>query len=246
MARLITKNCPTCESQFQTTLGKLNAGRGKNCSPACGFASRKKRVVVPCLRCGKEREVSRAMLRRSNRLGMNTYCSTTCSNIGRIESYRKSRLGMQSSRTLGYQRPRGECKTCHKQTSGTEIKVCKSCRPRSLEHNPRWLGGISLQRGYSAIHENRRRAEKAKSTTHFTRDEWEELKKHHRHTCLMCGISEPLIKLTIDHIIPLSRGGHDGIENIQPLCKSCNSSKHNKVGSEFDFRSCYNNKIIYV
>lgn len=61
-----------------------------------------------------------------------------------------------------------------------------------------------------------------------TLQEWEELKAKHGHRCAICGKIEPEIKLTEDHIIPLSRGGTNKIENIQPLCLSCNSSKGNR------------------
>jgi len=44
--------------------------------------------------------------------------------------------------------------------------------------------------------------------------------------CQMCGTTH---KITIDHIIPLSKGGTNHIDNLQPLCHSCNASKGDKI-----------------
>lgn len=41
--------------------------------------------------------------------------------------------------------------------------------------------------------------------------------------CVECGAED--IPLTKDHIVPLYQGGSDGIDNIQPLCHSCNAAK---------------------
>jgi len=62
-----------------------------------------------------------------------------------------------------------------------------------------------------------------------TYGEWEILKKQYDFTCPSCKKQEPEIKLTEDHIIPLSKGGSDSIENIQPLCGHCNAVKHTKI-----------------
>ena len=43
--------------------------------------------------------------------------------------------------------------------------------------------------------------------------------------CKTCGTNRIL---TLDHIIPVSRGGVDHVENLQVLCRSCNSKKSNK------------------
>lgn len=44
--------------------------------------------------------------------------------------------------------------------------------------------------------------------------------------CMWCGSTK---ELTIDHKIPLSKGGEDTYNNCWTLCRKCNQSKSNKT-----------------
>ena len=75
----------------------------------------------------------------------------------------------------------------------------------------------------------RRRVIEKKAKGSHTFIQWNTIKKRYNWTCPCCKKKEPEITLTEDHVIPLSKGGSDNIENIQPLCRSCNSKKHTKI-----------------
>lgn len=68
----------------------------------------------------------------------------------------------------------------------------------------------------------RRRIQKTGNGGSHTLLEWVALCERYEYRCLACGRQK---KLTRDHIIPISRAGRDDIENIQPLCRPCNSRK---------------------
>jgi 5-methylcytosine-specific restriction endonuclease McrA len=60
---------------------------------------------------------------------------------------------------------------------------------------------------------------------HFTKAEFRLLCEATGCVCLACRKSFPMAKLEADHIVALSNGGHNGIGNIQPLCRHCNADK---------------------
>jgi hypothetical protein len=49
-----------------------------------------------------------------------------------------------------------------------------------------------------------------------------------------CGDSLPPSELTLDHVIPRSRGGNSTWENLVACCHSCNRRKGNRMLSEID------------
>lgn len=74
----------------------------------------------------------------------------------------------------------------------------------------------------------------------FTKEEWRIVKEKNNNSCARCKKVEPDIKLTVDHIVPLSvwkewsqenRPSYrfNDIDNIQPLCGPCNSAKWKKI-----------------
>lgn len=85
-----------------------------------------------------------------------------------------------------------------------------------------WKGGIT------ATYIQRRRDKKRENGGQHTLGEWETLKAQYNFTCPCCKKSEPEIVLTKDHVVAVLKGGSNNIENIQPLCGSCNSRKHTK------------------
>ena len=103
---------------------------------------------------------------------------------------------------------------------------------RSGDKNSFWKGGISV---FKTHYSELRRARENNAIGSHTQGEWETLKIQYGFKCPCCKKVEPEIKLTRDHIIPLTKGGSHFIENIQPLCKSCNCRKHNKIIEKYQY-----------
>lgn len=72
-----------------------------------------------------------------------------------------------------------------------------------------------------------RRSRKSRNGGSVSAKEWRDILVKYGNFCLCCKRSD--VKLTMDHVVPLSVGGKHQADNIQPLCGRCNSSKSTKT-----------------
>ena len=57
-----------------------------------------------------------------------------------------------------------------------------------------------------------------------------------RNTCQFCGRVFPSSELTLDHVVPRSRGGRSNWENLVACCYRCNNSKGDRTPEEAGFK----------
>lgn len=81
----------------------------------------------------------------------------------------------------------------------------------------------------NAVNRRRRTRELGGEGSHTAAD-IERIYKAQKGRCYYCGKKA---KLTVDHIVPLSRGGTNDPSNIVGACEHCNSSKGNKLPHEW-------------
>ena len=75
------------------------------------------------------------------------------------------------------------------------------------------------------------------------------IKEHWNNQCVYCKSDH---NLTLDHVIPKARGGHDITSNVVPACIKCNQSKSSDhwlswyVKQEYFNLSSFNKILNYV
>lgn len=111
-------------------------------------------------------------------------------------------------------------------------QYAKLNRARIREYWKSWYhANIDHARMYGRVATHKRRA-KIKQNGNNTLTLEQVIKLFDRHPyCKYCNKHE--CKLTIDHIIPISRGGQNCLGNVTIACEHCNFSKGNKLLKEW-------------
>jgi len=86
-----------------------------------------------------------------------------------------------------------------------------------------WLDGVSDK----TIRRERAKARELRKTRW-----WQQ--KTASGTCYYCGSVIAHQQLTMDHLVPLARGGRSTKDNLVPSCKSCNNKKKNLLPVEWE------------
>lgn len=115
------------------------------------------------------------------------------------------------------------CKDCTKE-SVKNYRKNPEYRKKQCEWNQKWKNNPNNREKVLAI-----RIKSQKKIVNFlkiagfvTKEIREEILKRDNNKCLFCGNIE---ELTIDHIVPISKGGMTDSNNLQTLCRNCNSKK---------------------
>lgn len=176
--------------------------------------------MFKCIGCGNEFYCQRYRYTNKNlieKYGVPKYCSMECQR--KYREYGQLKGTKQPKNSLakqGNKNPMFGKKPNEKQLEG--LKLGRVERTTKTERR--------FTKTKCDLRRNKKRKYNGGSHTY---ERWQQMLKEFNYTCPCCGKQEPEVKLTEDHIIPISKGGDDNIDNIQPLCFSCNSKKNTKI-----------------
>jgi len=193
-----------------------------------------------CTKCKIEKPFTEYTKDVSNRDGLACWCKD-CRKIMKLEYRRKNIAKIKKHNSEYYQANKEHVmETCKKWSLGHPEKV-KASRKKYKTINKEMLK--ELNHKYHIEHPTMvakfnamKQARRYNATGNFTEKDYLQKLEDSGHRCYYCGrdLRElPTIQNHHDHVIPLSIGGTNTIDNIVPCCGSCNASKSNRTPEEY-------------
>lgn len=97
-------------------------------------------------------------------------------------------------------------------------------------YNPAYANRPGVRERYRVHWNNRSARKRSNDGTHTIQQIQEQLARQ-KYKCYYC--SAKLTEYHIEHIVPLSRGGSNSIDNIVLACPTCNISKNDRMPHEW-------------
>lgn len=157
---------------------------------------------------------------------------TQCKETKSISEFPKDR-----SQTHGY---KFKCKPCHAAANRDYNKRIAIQEPERLRkwQNNYYINHKDIRtadaREYARVHpdlhraklRNRRARDAGSKVISLTRQEWQTQREYFDYRCAYC--LKILSRDEQDHIVPKSQQGDHAIENVVPVCTSCNNRKRDR------------------
>lgn len=166
-----------------------------------------------CPKCGSEKTGTHE-----------TYC-VTCYNAYKRAWYQKNRE-KEIARCAAYNKANPEVPAAAMRRS--RAKAPEKARDYLREYRSSNPEKAAM---WDATKRAKRRAAINATIDKISPQQWSDIKLKYKHHCAYC--LKPFQRLTMDHIVPLARGGSHTADNIVPSCHRCNSAKHANDQLEF-------------
>lgn len=166
-----------------------------------------------CPACKTEKDISEFGKDKQTKSGIACYCSD-CHNE-RTRSYYRKNTEIVCARTKKYYFDNLEkYSEWQRQWNAKHPEKIKEYNAKYPKMYPE---------KYTAKAELRHARKMSAPGDGVTEEQWHYVLELYGRQCLKCRETE---RITMDHVVPLSRGGAHDVSNIQPLCMSCNCRKH--------------------
>jgi hypothetical protein len=180
-----------------------------------------------CNRCQITKDLSEFSKASKNSKYLRGYCKDCARNYAK-EYYKRNmaivKIYNKSYRQLNRQRLKEAHKKWHQDNWESAKEYAQNYRTQNKEKcntmTKTWRDKNKVK--FSNLLHKRNKTLKANGVFEISA---KDLKKLQVSNCFYCGQNE---NLSIDHIVPVSKGGRHSIGNLVRACQSCNSSKNNK------------------
>lgn len=181
-------------------------------------------IMKVCPKCGVKKQSGEFSVDKRSPTGLQSHCKE-CKRAFYLAN--KDSIG---NRVKANYRLNPEAKKAYiKSWQSKNRKLVNSYKQTWLQDHPDYNAEWkAINRDKVRNNENRRRTRKKANGVFLVSAK--EATKLYSSPCFYCGATE---KITLDHVIPISRGGTHSIGNLVPACLRCNTSKQAKTITEW-------------